>query len=857
MKLRTLLLFCFVSSVIGGLAQYVPPDFYGQTYMKAVGLWENKGQIVDTQGNKRDDIKFYSQGGFPRAYLRDKSRVSFTIAKVDTNIATVDTLYRLDMRPYGPNANDVTPLGWALKDWHQNFYLPHCGGSGVTDVLGHSRAYYENMFPKIDMHFYSGGVGQKMAIVMRPGCDINDLKLAFNGQDSIKVDFLGNLKLYYDGKYMVIPYVQAYQVDGNGTIIPVGWAANYQVNNGTGVVGFTWSSYNPAWPLVFQMGIPPLGGLQELEQPGLCWGTYMGGDVNDNIQSSTLDQFGNYYVSGVTDSSIDYFPAAPGTNYSTAGQVAFLVQFNNLNQIQWKTFFGGGLGSWTYGEDVIQKPDGLIYMVGTTISGELPVVPFGAAFFQPAPATPGLGVGYMGRFRITNGYREWATYFGSSQTALRCVAAMADKRLFIGGSTWNPLPPLDETAPSGSTSWPYEAGADGYLAMFNDDDRLQWTTFLPGNDYDEVRALDASATKLAIGGVTTSTDLMLANGGQNAYQVGTQGYSDGFLFEVNYNCEVKWGTYIGGPGFQEVPSNCVAIDPISKDIMIAGWTQGLVGLPGSSDLDVVPGPGWFQGTIPDGTGSGWIMRFSDVDRSRNWTTHLYDGPSSTAIRGICFDDAGNSYVVGDIHSNSDGLLIHSDPNLYNQNEIVLDFTDFDPYNDGSVLRFSASNELEWGTYLGGEGGPFGESINTVLRRPSGSYLQVAGSTSKHVDHVLSFFPLDDGGGVPYFSEVWAGGSSDAFIAAFCEELTVGIERAGHIDVPHLVWRGGNGDEGSILGLPSGAWPYAIHDAGGRLVAQGVAKATGNGPTPIHLPEIRDGFYTLSIQSKVLKFTKHL
>lgn len=250
--MKQVLVLCLLLSGSHILAQtlYVPPDLYDEDYQKSIGFWENQGQIIDTEGDPRADIKFYSEGGFPRAYLRDKSKVSFTVAKVDSSLSTVDTLYRLDMRPYGLKAREVTPVGWAQKDWYQNFYLPHCGSSGVEDIVGYSRVIYEAIFPKIDLHFYSGSTGQRMALVMKPGCNLSDLKLAFDGQDSIKTDLWGNLKLYYKGKFLVIPFVQAYQVNGNGTIVPVNWSANYQVNNGVGVVSFSWSSYNAAWPLI-------------------------------------------------------------------------------------------------------------------------------------------------------------------------------------------------------------------------------------------------------------------------------------------------------------------------------------------------------------------------------------------------------------------------------------------------------------------------------------------------------------------------------------------------------------------------------------------------------------------------------
>ena len=49
---------------------WTPPDLYDEDYNKSIGFWENLGQIVGTDGLPRPDVKFYSEGGFPRAYPR-------------------------------------------------------------------------------------------------------------------------------------------------------------------------------------------------------------------------------------------------------------------------------------------------------------------------------------------------------------------------------------------------------------------------------------------------------------------------------------------------------------------------------------------------------------------------------------------------------------------------------------------------------------------------------------------------------------------------------------------------------------------------------------------------------------------
>lgn len=817
-------------------SQYVPPDMYGETYMKSIGFWENKGQVIDTDGRPMEDIKFYSEGGFPRAYLRDKSRVSFTVSVVDTNETTVDTLYRLDMRPYGPRANQVAPSGWALKDWHQNFYMAHCGSTGVEDVHGYSRVIYENIFPNIDQHFYSGSKGQKMALVMRPGCAIDDLKLGFEGQDSIAVDLWGNLKLYHNGRWMVIPFAQAYQVNGFGTIVPVSWAANYQVDNGVGVVGFTWSSYNPAWPLVFQMGIPPFGP-SFYDEPGLCWSTYMGGNENDNVYESTQDENDDYYIVGTTGSTFMTFPAAPGTNYSTAGTVAYMMRFNTTDNIVWKTFMGGqAVADITRGTALANKVDGDVYVGGYTTSNSMvhPPAP-GNEFYQSTPSG-GQYTGFLGRLSKLNGVRQWSSYYGTSSLTIQGMVAVSNKKLFIVGATSSTLPDLDVPPPSGSSYWGYQSGKDGYIAMFNDLDQHAWRTHLPGDADDEAWDIDASDTRLAVAGVTYSTDMNIQSAGTGSYSVGAFGNGDCFIYEFTTNGVLLWGTYAGTVSFDFISDNAVAIDPLTKDIVISGRT--------GFGLDIVQGPGWYQASVPIGTPASFILRFAGGARERIWSTYLHNGPNSnTDIRACHFDPTGKLYIAGRVRDGS-GLLLEPLAGIYQQNTYAVDQAGATTEaSDPFMICFAPGNNLVWGTYFGGEASAaHHEMIYTILRRELNENIYVGGYTSKDVDP-LSYFPLDDGGGVPYFEELWQGGTTEGFLAAFCGEALIGVGVPEHgtpdgVDLT-IAWVA---DVLTVFDPPEGLHTYRVFDALGRTVAQGSLQGNA-GRSLVHLPQLAQGAYT--------------
>ena len=81
--------------------QYVPPDLFGDTAQSACMLRRNAGQVFDTDGNPRPDVKYTFEGSPVGIYLRDSSRVSFTRIVLHNDSVTPDTAYRVDMTMRG------------------------------------------------------------------------------------------------------------------------------------------------------------------------------------------------------------------------------------------------------------------------------------------------------------------------------------------------------------------------------------------------------------------------------------------------------------------------------------------------------------------------------------------------------------------------------------------------------------------------------------------------------------------------------------------------------------------------------------------------------------------------------------
>ncbi|MFN3874394.1 MAG: hypothetical protein ACK4L7_00590 [Flavobacteriales bacterium] len=808
----------------------------------AIGFWENKGQVKTTAEQPATEVKYYTQGAYPRAYFQSKTRISFVLASRDTTVTVPDTLYRLDMRCVGNNARDVDPQAYLVKTYHQNFYLPWTG-TGVEQVQGYSRLVYPEIYPNIDLHFYSGPRGQKMAFVCHPGSDPADIRLQFTGNDDIDVDWQGNLRLLFGNKWVPFREAVAFQYDQNMNITNLGWNASYAIDSVLSISNFTFSSYDPTMPLVLQIGPSPAGGGGPIETPGLCWSTYFGGDQRDIITSSTQDEQGNYFVAGRTGSGQFEFPAAPGTQIygNTGGDFGFLVKMNDIDQMSWWIYLGGEGIDFTIPTAVVTKSaNGLlarVYLAGHTNSFSLntfnnPDLP--NEYFQGT--SPGfVWKGFLAYFENDAlGFRKWTTYFGAAETFINGMAKDADERLFITGRVSGDLPSEQDVPPPGAEDYGYSGGQDAYIALFNSGDRLNWRTHYGGSGDDRAAEVVVGPNKVVIAGDTDSPDMITVHGGSNALNEPFSGeIRDAFVAEFGLDGVQHWGTCFAAdqsPSFSSIDlfGKGLALDPITQDIVIGG-TVFFDGLP------IVPGPGWYDDTPTLGVINGFLARFSGADRSLAWSTYVA-GTDMNDIRTLYFDDLGNLYVAGRTRDLSFPLRDLS--GMFFSNSIQTDiFQGLVPEeSDLFIMSFTPDHWLAWATYFGGEAGTTHEGLFTLLRRNGDIY--AAGYTTKSIIHWVgpyfeSYFPLHDPqvpgvhfeeyyGDVPDFQ---GNPTADAFITRFCASPLTNIPEREPSAQPMLhAWQ--QGSHIAVAGLPTGTHRVLVTDAAGRVV--GSLRATSDG-----------------------------
>lgn len=816
-------------------------------YKRAIGIHRSIriGRIITTSG------------------VAHKYTRSFVLHSVDADTATVDTLRRIDVTLVGETAQTPDAVAYATKDQKRNYYFPHCPGNGVENVRGFNSIIYEDVYPFIDWHFRSAGTaGQTMLLVVRPGGDPDDIIMRFQGHDSLGLDVNGFLRMWIGLRSIVLNEAVAYQVDAQDEIIPLTWTASWNNSQGNGKLKFNFGSYDPNLPLVFRVGAPPFGG--PYEETGLCWSTYLGGPGDDYVVDSDQDNTGKYFLSGTTTSDIIDFPPVLGNTFYNGGTAAFTIGFNSLDAMLWKTFVGGNVSVQTNCAGVATRNAGplaseAVFMAGPTWADNLltdqPNNEFYQATSQILPFNP---VSFIMKMNPQNGARTWLTYFEplpgpSAGLEIQGIDVAPNGRIFISGVMGGTLPPIDEPTTPSPNSTIYSGDLGAFIAMFNVNDRLWWRTIIPDGSptlLTDAASVTVDGGKAVVVGHSAYDGLPMTplTGAYNqSFATGAFTY-DMFIYDFDLDGVVHWSTYFGGTSDEYIFSaggsfwnNVVlpaAIDPTTGDIVVVGFA--------TTGLPLEPGTDWFEGT-PTGTLRSFIVRFSGTTRELLWSTYVNPGTTGAMeLVSACFDNAGNLYVGG--LATNPTLVQVGWPGFWSPPGIVQNSTGGVPgsMGDAILMSWDPDQTLRYRAYFGGASESYlSDRIWTLVQRTTNDNIYFSGFTSKDVaggpGFLTTYFPLDDGGGVPYFEDLYQGGGQEAFVASLCSEMFTYVSPQPLMGAEIEAVSDDFG-QWYLAGLASGEKVIQLFDVAGRLI-QSEAVHVGPGQmVPVRTDRLAAGVY---------------
>jgi gliding motility-associated-like protein len=492
--------------------------FVAQLAHAQVEFIQNKGQW-DSKVEYRAD---FSSGSF---FLENQG---FTVA-----LHNVDDLKRLSEQMHGHNvkpenigqpitvnshAYKVKFLGGnsfnqnvpdKIQAYHNNYFLGNDQSKWAADCKIAQAVSYKNVYPNIDLRYYSDAGKMKYDIIVHPGGDVNNIAMQYAGIDKLEVKnkelliktSVGEIKELY-------PY--SYQT-GEGKRNTVN--CKYVVKDN--VVRFKVTGYNPNATLVID--------------PTLIFCSYTGSSVENWGYTATPAPDGSFYAGGIAFGS--GYPVSPGAYQTvfgggvnednTGGYDIAIMKFSadGVNRL-YATYIGGSRNEQPH--SMICDAQGNLYVAGRSNSNNYPGTP--------------------GRTGSRIDYDIVITKI-SANGNLTLGAVM------IGGS--------DNDGVNIRGKYTAPEGADATRRNYGDDARSEVILDLAGN------VLLASCTQSTDFPVTPGTPIQAAFGG---------GRQDGVILKFTSNLSsVLFSTFFGGG--RDDACFVLSQNPVNGHIYVAGGTN--------------------------------------------------------------------------------------------------------------------------------------------------------------------------------------------------------------------------------------------------------------------------------------------
>ena len=359
----------------------------------------------------------------------------------------------------------------------------------------------------------------------------------------------------------------------------------------------------------------------------LLFSTYLGGSSDDLAMGIAVDDHGDVYICGRTDSSD--FPTLNAFQPTRGGfwTDMFICKLNSSGAMIYSSYLGGSM--FDYGYDVAVDSSGCAYVAGKSYSTDFPTT---VNAFQ---TTNMLESGY--NFTLTkvasNGASMvYSTYLGGSGAGhdYPCVEVTPEGIAYFGGATTSTNYPV-VNAYQATHAGPSPFSWDAVVSIFSaDGSSLTYSTYLGGSeDIDQIVDLalgdDGSFTVV---GITQSDNFPLVN----PIQPAISGQPDLFVTRFAPNGQsLEFSTYLGGWDWDYGQGVAVGHD-------------GSVVAVGTSVANNYPVFKAFQ-TTNAGSYECVVSKLSPDGTSFKYSTYL-GGSGSEFVYRVALDADGHAVVVG-------------------------------------------------------------------------------------------------------------------------------------------------------------------------------------------------------------------
>lgn len=366
--------------------------------------------------------------------------------------------------------------------------------------------------------------------------------------------------------------------------------------------------------------------LAAVVDPGVVWGTFLGGGQTDRINAMRWVPGAGVYVAGWAG-SLD-FPTTVGAYRTTGGADGFVARLSDNGQsLQFATYLGGNASEEIRGLDLGVGNSPIV--VGYTTSTNFPTTP-GAVQTSYGGAGPflAIGDGFAARLDANGSALGFSTYLGGvyDDVAEAVRVDAAGNPVVVG---WTASPNFPSTPGVFQPALAGFAGitTDGFVTrLAANGQSVSFSTFLGGSISEQLLAVDRDPTTgdWLLAGWTLSNDLPVTFG---AFRTTMTGAYDGMAARLSPNAtSAGFVTYAGG----------LLDDAL---LSVRGAADGTVWLGGFTASNNFPlSPNAVQNAF-GGSTDGVVLRLAANGQSLLYSTFL-GGTGPDRVRALALSTVG-------------------------------------------------------------------------------------------------------------------------------------------------------------------------------------------------------------------------
>ncbi|MBL7702768.1 MAG: PKD domain-containing protein [Ferruginibacter sp.] len=535
-----------------------------QLLQAQVEFIQNKGQW-DSRVQYRGDFStgsfFLENDGFTVAIhkVADLKRLSEQMHGHNTKSSTMGQPITINSHAYKVKflggRSSVQNVPDKIQAYHNNYFVGSDQSKWASDCKIAQAVSYQNIYPNVDVRYYSDAGRLKYDIIVHPGGDIDKIAMQYSGIDKLEVK---NRELMITTSVGAIKelYPYSYQVQQDGKKQTVN--CKYVVTNN--IVRFKVNGYDPRSTIVID--------------PTLIFSTFSGSTAENWGFTATPGPDGSFYAGGIAFGS--GFPVSAGA-YQTVfgggvnedgtnpnGYDMAIIKFsaNGSNRL-FATYIGGSRNEQPH--SMICDAQGNLFVAGRSNSNNYPGTPgrtasrtdydivitklsaTGTTFLGAARVGGALndGVNIRGKYIAPDG--DDATRRNYGDDARSEIILDAAGNVLLASCTQS----SDFPVTPGTPQTTFGGGRqDGVILKFSPDlSSVLFSTFFGGNGDDACFALSQSTTgtDVYVVGGTTGPNLPGNTSGvmQPAY---AGGIVDGFITQIKNDGSAIVRTTFQGTG---------------------------------------------------------------------------------------------------------------------------------------------------------------------------------------------------------------------------------------------------------------------------------------------------------------------